>query len=869
MKEAHLKPAPKARPKLDPRLTILEELGEDAFAGAGVSEQESMRDPLIRSGSLAFLRSPSQREAAFIKQNAVAEPRLDLPATVPVFLHAKSEEALTRLAAKGARIISRARTIATAEVPISRDRRGGDARGLDIAALEKDDDVVAIEWTGAVRPLSEARAAGGEGAYSALAAIGIDPAKLGDLDGRGCVIGIIDVEGLDVYHPSFVTRSGRTRVRAIWDQRAKPVRDDFNPPEIGPGGLGVVYRRAAIDAEIRADQPQPGAVVPHRAIKGSHGTQTAGFAHGSGVERADARGVAPGAELVFVSTWSSGSGALGAMTELADAIAFVMAEAEAAGMPCVVNISLGDDLGPRDGTSPVERFIDELLEKDGRVVVVAAGNAQGKQRNATATLEDGGEATFELVIAPRNTERAVVEIWCAGDTALTVDVGAPEGGGWSGPVAPDGVPRVFDGAETRALVVSMERYPGSPNAMARVEILPLDPSKPIAPGAWQIRVRARGKGGAVHAWVDHRYAHWKDASDTLTLTTPATARRAIVVGACDPGSGEQAWFSGGGTDRGGVARPDILAPGVSIVASWASSPVRYVESACGTSVAAPIVAGVAALVLQQGGSMPWDRARERVLSLVRGDERCWAEGVSSMERVAAPSPSRVDDPRGGGAVPARARPGDTVQIIEGHYRMFVEKELVGELLVLPGDRPGVMNEYWALGPGYRPPSAQRPDTTLEIRYLGAPITQRRFRARLPAGTRLVLARCELTDPPKKTLSATHRGRHEGVETMEGAFEMTTKNYMSPSDKTQIIEGRYNLHQDDVLVGMLLVTDDAPLHSTEHWLLYESYRWPSQANPQQGLRFTYLGVPCKVGEFLAAAPPRATYVVARCEQQTLS
>ena len=42
---------------------------------------------------------------------------------------------------------------------------------------------------------------------------------------------------------------------------------------------------------------------------------TSALAVGNGDERADARGIAPGADLVFVNGFGTGAGALGAMTE--------------------------------------------------------------------------------------------------------------------------------------------------------------------------------------------------------------------------------------------------------------------------------------------------------------------------------------------------------------------------------------------------------------------------------------------------------------------------------------------------------------------------------------------------------------------------
>lgn len=99
--------------------------------------------------------------------------------------------------------------------------------------------------------------------------------------------------------------------------------------------------------------------------------------------------------------------------------------------------------------------------------------------------------------------------------------------------------------------------------------------------------------------------------------------------------------------------------------------------------------------------------------------------------------------------------------------------------------------------------------------------------------------------------------------------MGTKNYMRPVDRTQIIQGLYRLHQGEILVGQLLVIDGDPGVSTEHWLLNAEYRWPSEANRNQEIRFEYTGAAIELEEFLTNVPVGTTYVIASCQQQTLS
>ncbi len=291
MEHVELTHSPRARAKLDPRLATLMELGVEIVAPGELerfeAEVEAGNSPkrIRREGMLAFLRGGlprhEQLEIALPAGtgSAGAAHRTVLPASVSVFVRTTSSAALDRLAISGFQWISRARTIATVDLPLAR-----------IAELEADESVVAVEWTGAFRPQGEGRNMRG-----GCAAIGLDPERFGALDGRGCIVAVVDVEGIDLYHPSFVDSRGRTRVLTLWDQRAVPAESAFlDAVEHGPGGLGIVHRRDAIGLEISPHQLVRSSVVDHRAIKGSHGTLTSALATGLGEDRPAARGVAPG-----------------------------------------------------------------------------------------------------------------------------------------------------------------------------------------------------------------------------------------------------------------------------------------------------------------------------------------------------------------------------------------------------------------------------------------------------------------------------------------------------------------------------------------------------------------------------------------------
>ncbi|HVZ39836.1 MAG TPA: S8 family serine peptidase [Candidatus Kapabacteria bacterium] len=80
----------------------------------------------------------------------------------------------------------------------------------------------------------------------------------------------------------------------------------------------------------------------------------------------------------------------------------------------------------------------------------------------------------------------------------------------------------------------------------------------------------------------------------------ATSKNGISVGACGADHGS-ASFSAWGPTRGGRLKPDIIAPGIDVLTAVPSDDGKTVTYlyAQGTSIATPIVAGIAAIITQQ------------------------------------------------------------------------------------------------------------------------------------------------------------------------------------------------------------------------------------------------------------------------------
>jgi serine protease AprX len=91
-------------------------------------------------------------------------------------------------------------------------------------------------------------------------------------------------------------------------------------------------------------------------------------------------------------------------------------------------------------------------------------------------------------------------------------------------------------------------------------------------------------------------AQGNSGTSTKVMPVPADAYYAVSVGAVNTG-GDLASFSSLGPTFDGRIKPEVVAPGVNNVVASINSPTAYSRNS-GTSFATPIVAGIAALIVQ-------------------------------------------------------------------------------------------------------------------------------------------------------------------------------------------------------------------------------------------------------------------------------
>lgn len=202
--------------------------------------------------------------------------------------------------------------------------------------------------------------------------------------GKGVVAGLVDC-GLSITHPNFInTADGTSRVK-----RAYTIS--------GQHGITVEYDESKLSQYTTDLSTQ------------THGTHVAGIMAGGYKNLADTvnyYGVASEADIVMV-----GLGNDTYDNNILLGVDKIIKYAEANNQPAVVNLSLGSNTGPHDGTELFSQYLNKLGER--AVICVAAGNegADGIAITKKCTESDKEIKTF-VVPATRSTgQTGSLEVW--------------------------------------------------------------------------------------------------------------------------------------------------------------------------------------------------------------------------------------------------------------------------------------------------------------------------------------------------------------------------------------------------------------------------------------------------------------------------
>jgi subtilisin family serine protease len=468
-------------------------------------------------------------------------------------------------------------------------------------------------------------------------------------DGSDVIVGVIDF-GLDFTMDDFRHPDGTTRVLALWDQTLEARAGEQAPAGFG---FGVEYDEARINQALQAANPFT--IVRHEPEPGSHGTHVASTAAGNGRSHDNTFpanrfiGTAPGAGIIFVQPAANDQATTFTdSVHVAEAVAYIFQKAAALGRPCVINMSLGQNGGSHDGESIVERAIDRLLDLPGRAMTVAAGNEHVWRGHAAGQLavgvprrlrwKVGGGLPVGGGMLPARPDRTTneMEVWLSSRDRVSVRVIDPQGS--ATPVVAPGSSLLHSLPSGDEVFIDSERFTVL-NGDARIYIeLGLGNDARVTSGEWQVELVAEAAPeGRFDAWIerdfrdpDNRFGDQSffvgsDFDGLMTLGTPATPRRALAVANYDHRAQAPNSSSGRGRTRDGRAKPEVAAPGTDIVAAHALGgrpdgnggvhPMRVDMS--GTSMAAPHVAGIVALMLQKNGALTAEQSRAILIAAAR------------------------------------------------------------------------------------------------------------------------------------------------------------------------------------------------------------------------------------------------------------
>lgn len=468
--------------------------------------------------------------------------------------------------------------------------------------------------------------------------------------GKGVVVGVVDA-GFDYMHAAFRRPAdGALRIKRVWEQSATTLDGASAPAKYG---YGIELNTPELIEKAQGDSDS-----------NSHGTHVAAIAAGSDAYKDGAYvGNAPDADIVLVALDLNAS----TNADISNAVQYIFDYADEVGKPCVVNLSLGNQDGPHDGTSTFDTMTD-AMQGPGRLIVGAAGNHRTDAFHIDHTFATADAAplrTFvKYKVAPSNSvSGGTIEIWGEKGVDFTVDIAAystfNKKDARSTTVYPaEGVTDVdFGKYATGTWKVASEVSPlnGKPHVVLTSALTSIRNNYAIA-----LTVTPK-TAGRVNIWSDNTYLALEsrdiegfsapDAASSTLCEIGGTGKRILTVGSYTTrneyttNGGQQATlqetvgdlssFSSYGPTVDGRMKPNITAPGCFIISAVsnndASGNLMYAEYnenfgrynqygyMQGTSMASPFVAGIVATWLQAYPQLTPEQLHEIVQNTARKD----------------------------------------------------------------------------------------------------------------------------------------------------------------------------------------------------------------------------------------------------------
>lgn len=382
-----------------------------------------------------------------------------------------------------------------------------------------------------------------------------------DLTGEGVLLAVID-SGLDIYRDDFRNEDG-SRVLYFYDLDKQIVLSNEQINQ-----LLRQEKREVFDASY-------------------HGTAVASIAAGGGI-LPYANGVAPNCSLLVVRLKSEITTA-----DVMRGIDFSVRMAQKMQMPLVINLSVGNSLGPHNGKSILEQYIDEVSLLGKMCICVGVGNeanTRGHMMIDTAISTRGqffvGERELFLTI----------QIWKKIRQFATLTLVFPDGSAYEVEIK-KGVWKIWEGNHIFWLYV---RLPSPTMELEEVILYLGDGERELPSGVYELQFFEE-KNEQIELYMESGSLRGRDtgfvqASPWNTMTIPSMARRCISVAASGLNDGTYAVFSGRGNEKNCSPMPTIAAPGINVTAA---SRDGY-ASVSGTSFSTPLVSGCCVLLMEWG-----------------------------------------------------------------------------------------------------------------------------------------------------------------------------------------------------------------------------------------------------------------------------
>ena len=327
------------------------------------------------------------------------------------------------------------------------------------------------------------------------------------LNGRGVLLAVLD-SGITWDLEVFRKPDGSTRIRYLWDQTVpwdqtipgaqeiprerEASQDQEMTKETGGTGtdgkapegfsLGTEYTEEEIDEALHRSVLERYRLIPSRDLTG-HGTAVAGIAAGRSADGLYT-GAAPEAELIIVKLGLPREEGFPRTTEIMRGVTYALRKARQLNMPLVINLSFGNSYGSHDGSSLLERFLDNASEIGRTVICVGSGNEGAARGHFAGNITRDGRVELAVGNYERNLN---IQLWKNYSDVFRIRLQAPGGEEAELSTNIQGGKYTLELEQTRILVYLGEPLPYAVAQEIYLDMIPAEGSY-INAGIWTIRL---------------------------------------------------------------------------------------------------------------------------------------------------------------------------------------------------------------------------------------------------------------------------------------------------------------------------------------------------------------------------------------------